>query len=103
MAGVRDILNEIKWREGLALERTVVRYVHRGAPGDSRAVAGKEIVALHPSFVGIRAPSERGMAGTAMIPYHHVFEIVHDGEVLWRRRLTASDEEDRDDERGREN
>ena len=61
-------------------------YVHRGAPGDVRIVAGSEIAELGPSFMELR--SEGPMP--AMIPYHRVLRIELDGSPVWERRAQAS-------------
>lgn len=84
MRGPREVLNEMRWREG-ALGDAVVRYVHRGAPGDERAVRGADVVELGRSFFGVR--DARTPGGVSMIPYHRVFRIERrDGSPVWDRR-----------------
>jgi hypothetical protein len=72
----RDALNDLKWN-AQRLHEAVVTYVHRGAPGDERAVPGGEIVALRPSFFDLR--------DGASIPYHRVLRIALGGQVVWER------------------
>lgn len=96
MRGPREVLNALKWRDD-ALASAEVWYVHRGAPDDTRIVRGSEVIALHASFMELRAPHERGMGGTAMIPYHRVFRIDAGGRTLWERRSPTAPEEDRGD------
>lgn len=80
MRGPREVLNELKWREG-ALASARVHYVHRGAPGDARVVSGERITDLGHSFFTL---VERGRETS--IPYHRVFVVEVDGRVVWERR-----------------
>lgn len=76
MSSARDALNDLRWHRG-ELARAVVVYVHRGAPGDTMAVRGSDIVALRRSFFDL--------ASGASIPYHRVLRIEVDGEAVWER------------------
>ena len=49
MAFPREVLNELKWHRG-RLGDASITYLHRGAPGDRRAISGSEIVELERSF-----------------------------------------------------
>lgn len=86
MHGPREVLNELKWREGRDLSEATIWYVHRGAPGDARVVRGDAVEALGPSFMQVRAPDARATGGHASIPYHRVFRIDYRGAPVWRRR-----------------
>lgn len=70
-------MNELKWREKEDLERATIYYVHRGAPGDFRTMQGSEIEDLGRSFI-------KCVGGH--IPYHRIFKIVYDGDVLLERK-----------------
>jgi uncharacterized protein (UPF0248 family) len=72
----RDILNELKWREGKDLAGAEVWYLHRGAPDDTMVLPGSDIVNLGRSFIE---------TDEASIPYHRVLRIVYDGRVLFER------------------
>jgi uncharacterized protein (UPF0248 family) len=63
----KEVLNEIKWRPGLSLDRVEITYEHRGAPGDERIISGSEIAALDRSFFS---------TGRSSIPYHRIRRIV---------------------------
>ncbi len=76
----RDVLNELKWRHD-ALDEAVVYYVHRGAPDDTRTVAGDRILELHQSWIEIPGPE-----GSTMIPYHRVLRIDRGDKTIWLRR-----------------
>lgn len=76
MSNPRDILNELKWRRDLDLEKAEIWYVHRGAPDNTKIISGKDIVTLEKSFM---------RTTTAMIPYHRIFKIVYNGEVIFKR------------------
>jgi len=62
----REVLNELKWRPGVDLDRARIHYEHRGTSGNARVISGKEIVDLGRSFFGI--------AGSK-IPYHRIRRI----------------------------
>ncbi|HWG90078.1 MAG TPA: RNA repair domain-containing protein [Candidatus Thermoplasmatota archaeon] len=86
MHGPREVLNELKWRDGLNLAEAEVWYVHRGAPGDTRIIRGDAVETLGPGAMEVRAPAERATGGRAHIPYHRVFRIDYQGKPLWERR-----------------
>jgi len=82
MPTAREVLNELKWREGLDLESAEVWYVHRGAPNDTAIIPGRAITELGHSFF---------QTADASIPYHRVLKIVHAGQVLFDRREYRKD------------
>jgi len=86
MHGPREVLNELKWREGRDLANAAIWYIHRGAPGDTRIVPGSAVERLGTSFMEIQAPRERATGGHASIPYHRIYRIDYEGETLWERR-----------------
>lgn len=69
-------MNELKWRENRALEKADIHYVHRGAPDDFRIMNGGDIIDLGRSFIKLEE---------AHIPYHRVFKVEYDGEVIFSR------------------
>ncbi len=73
----RDVLNRLKWKEGENLAEAVIFYVHRGAPGDSKAVSGADIVKLD----GFCFELSTG----GCIPYHRVYRITYRGETVFER------------------
>lgn len=72
----RDILNELKWRDDRDLLKAEIWYVHRGAPNDTRIISGNEILGLERSFMIIE---------DASIPYHRIFKIIYEGNVIFER------------------
>ncbi len=72
----RDVLNELKWRHEKSLEEAEIYYVHRGAPGDFRTMMGSEVEDLGRSFIKCEE---------SHIPYHRVFKIEYEGEVIFER------------------
>ena len=76
MTNPRDILNELKWKNDLDLDKAEIWYVHRGAPNDTKIITGKDILNLEKSFM---------KTTSAMIPYHRIFKIVYDDEVIFKR------------------
>lgn len=79
----KDFLNDLKWHHD-ALDRALVHYVHRGAPGDERAVPGSQIVELGHSFFTLL--QAEGRSGS--IPYHRILRIDLDGALVWERKAT---------------
>lgn len=77
MALPREILNELRWRDDRDISKTEIWYVHRGAPNDTMIVSGEGIVELEHSFM---------VLGDASIPYHRIFKIIYDGDVIFERR-----------------
>ncbi len=76
MTTARDILNELKWRDGRSLEGVEIFYVHRGAPRDFKVLNGKDIINLGRSFI---------KHTDGEIPYHRVFQISKGAKVLLSR------------------
>ena len=76
MSNPKDILNELKWRKSFELEKAEIWYIHRGAPNDTKIISGKEVVKLGKSFM---------QTNTAMIPYHRVFKIIYDENIIFMR------------------
>jgi len=76
MPNLREILNELKWRQDFNLDKAEIWYIHRGAKNDTKIISGKEILNLEKSFMKTTG---------AMIPYHRIFKIVYNGEVVFRR------------------
>ncbi len=76
MPNPRDVLNELKWKQGFDLGKADVWYIHRGAPNDTKIISGKDIVALEKSFM---------RTTEAMIPYHRIFKIVYDQKIIFER------------------
>lgn len=73
----REVLNQLRWTEGLGLDDAVITYLHRGAPGDIMTVSGSEIVELERSFF---------VTVDSKIPYHRIRRIEHRGKVLYEER-----------------
>ncbi len=88
LSGPRAQLNELKWHHD-ALEKAVVHYVHRGAPGDRAAIDGEDIVDLGRSFITIQTPDGQGQ-----IPYHRVFRIDRGQETIWERSQMHEEQDD---------
>ena len=74
MTHLRNLLNEIKWTKDLG--KAKLWYVHRGAPNDTKIISGKDIVRIEKSSLDTT---------TATIPYHRIFKILYDGEIIFER------------------
>ncbi len=77
MATPRDVLNRLKWKEGESIEEAVVYYVHRGAPGDSKAVSGADITKLEGFCFELDT--------CTCIPYHRVYKITYRDKTVFER------------------
>lgn len=84
MHGPREVLNELKWRHQ-DLEGALIHFIHRGAPNDTRVVAGSEVARLESWHLVLRDAH-----GESVIPYHRVFLIEHRGRVAWERRSPST-------------
>ncbi|UCG70307.1 MAG: DUF504 domain-containing protein [Thermoplasmata archaeon] len=73
----REILNELKWRDDRDISKAEIWYVHRGAPNDTKIISGDEIRAFEHSFMVLEE---------AKIPYHRIFKIVYDDNVIFERK-----------------
>ena len=77
MTNPRDILNELKWKQGYDLEKAEIWYIHRGSPNDTKIITGKDILNLEKSFM---------QTTTAMIPYHRIFKIIYEEKAIFERK-----------------
>ncbi|WP_456370612.1 DUF504 domain-containing protein [Geoglobus sp.] len=71
---IKNILDRLKWHPDYSFEKVTVRFVDR--PRGISEVSGEDIVDVGHKFIYTR---------TSAIPHHRVVEILHDGEVVWRR------------------
>ena len=77
MVHPRDILNEIKWRDGLNLSKIVIYYRDRVKP-DRGFIEGTRIKNWDKSFIYTDSLSA--------IPFHRVDEIIHKDQVMFKRK-----------------
>ena len=83
MVSLRDILNRARWRDD-GLGALVVQVVHRGAPGDMRAIKGRFISAIRGGGIDVAPESE--CVDASFVPYHRFLAILGpDGDVLWSK------------------
>ncbi|MEM3677274.1 MAG: RNA repair domain-containing protein [Candidatus Bathyarchaeia archaeon] len=77
---LRALMNRLKWTEE-DLSRFTIRYIHRGAPGDTREVDLSMVAKIGKGWFEIRG--EEG----SPIPFHRVLEVADSstGMILWRR------------------
>ena len=79
-AGVRrarDVLNELRWREGRNLAQAIV-WVQGRRADDVKAIRGEQIVDLGRWYFS---------TATSTIPYHKVVRIEREDEVLFERAV----------------
>lgn len=78
MVNPRDILNELKWRKSLDLRNAEIWIIHRGAKNDNKVISGFNIINLGKSFIETT---------TAIIPYHRIFKITNNNDVIFERSI----------------
>ena len=76
----RKALNKLKWTPGMDLGKAEIWFVHRGAPGDLKVVAGRDIRNLDRYFFE---------TDEARIPYHRVIRIEYEGKVVFERNRSV--------------
>jgi len=70
----REVLNELRWREGRDLRKAEVWVRGRGA--DEKGIGGDEILDLGRRYFS---------TATATIPYYKIVRVVYDGETVFAR------------------
>ena len=75
MSRARDVLNELRWREGKDLAHAVV-WVRGRRADDVKAIRGEEITEFGRRYFS---------TATATIPYYKVVRVEYAGEVLFMR------------------
>ncbi len=70
----KEILNDLKWSGSQSLEGVEIHYVHRGCPGDTKVISGRDIRELGKSFF---------RTDESEIPYHRIRKIIRNGVVLY--------------------
>jgi len=76
----REVLNQLRWTEGESLTEAVVWYVHRGAPGNVKKIAGTSIISLGRGFFD---------TNEATIPYHRILRIDYNGRIIFEKNESA--------------
>lgn len=82
---LRTLMNRLRWTRG-DLSRFTIRYVHRGAPGDTREINLSMVAKIGKGWFEVQGEED------SPIPFHRVLEVVDSdtGEILWRRRARPS-------------
>ncbi len=76
MKTARDVLNELRWREGNRLGDAVLFYRDRTRPEGHRLIRGSEIIELERRYFS---------TGTGRLPYYKIERIEVAGEVVFER------------------
>lgn len=77
---VYSVMGKLRWKGGL--ERAEITILHRGAPGDRKAVPGRSVIEVKQGFFTYQ--SLQGKV-PAVIPMHRIMEVRVDGEPAWKR------------------
>ncbi len=75
MPTAREVLNELRWREGRDLRRAVV-WVRGRSADQVKAIRGDEITELGRRYFS---------TARATIPYYKVVRILYQGELMFER------------------
>lgn len=76
MRRARDVLNELRWREGRDFSKVVV-WVRGRTAEDVKAIGGGEITDLGRRYFS---------TATATIPYYKVVRIEYEGAIVFARQ-----------------
>lgn len=76
----RDILNEIKWKEGYDLSKCVIYYINRGSPDDTAIVQGSQIKEIEKGFLILE-----GIPYEKYIPYHRIIKIEYEDIAIFEK------------------
>lgn len=75
MPTAREVLNELRWREGRDLAKAEI-WVRGRRADEAKAIRGDAVADLRRRYFS---------TATATIPYYKIVRIVYDGEVLFER------------------
>ncbi len=86
---LKNILNRLRWDQKENPNNYLITYVHRGAPGDVKAVRASMIRALGKSYFTLQ---ENPNDEETIIPFHRILKIQNtvDGSMLWVSRKRAA-------------
>jgi len=73
----RDVLNELRWREGKSLKDSEIWYADRMKPEGYKIIQGGEISELGRGYFTI---------GETMLPYYKIVRITYRDEVIFERK-----------------
>ena len=80
---VFQVLNKLKWKGGL--ESCEIVILHRGAPGDRKAIPGSKVTEIKRSYFSYKNRRE------TTIPLHRILEIRLEEKILWKRNQKKQD------------
>jgi uncharacterized protein (UPF0248 family) len=90
---VYRVLGRLLWKGGLGRAEVVI--LHRGSPGDRKAIKGSRISEVKRSYLVLRDDSHKGLLSArgygsgadrnVTIPLHRVLEVRVDGRQVWKR------------------
>lgn len=72
----KDLLNEIKWKDGCDLSKCKIYYINRGSPDDTAVAEGSQIVEIGKGFLILE-----GIPFQKHIPYHRIKRIEYGDEA----------------------
>ena len=77
----RDVLTELRWREGKDIKRAEIWYSDRVRAEGYRVIGGQEVTELGRGYFS---------TGDSMLPYYKILRIVVGDQVLFQRRENKS-------------
>jgi uncharacterized protein (UPF0248 family) len=81
---LRELLNRHRWHSK-DLERLTIVVRMRGAPGDERAVSGKEVLDIQAAGLLVEdQPGEAIDDGYWFLPYHRVVRVEGPNGTIWQ-------------------
>jgi len=81
------VLGKLKWTG--KLEHCTIVILHRGAPGNLKAISGASVTEVRRTYFSYASADGAGKPHETTIPMHRVMEISVNGQVVWRRKPKA--------------
>lgn len=73
----RNIINMILWHPEMDINDAKLTYIHRGAPGNLKAIRGDSIERMEGGFVLLKEGTQ--------IPFHRIIKIEINNKILWQK------------------
>ncbi len=77
----RDVLNELRWREGAVIAKAEIWYADRMKPLGYRIINGSDVTELGRGYFS---------AAKTMLPYYKIMRIICGDNVLFDREQASS-------------
>jgi uncharacterized protein len=73
----KNVIDMILWHPKMEIKKCKITYVHRGAPGNLKTIAGEQISKLERGFLILNDNTQ--------IPCHRLVKIECNGKIIWNK------------------